>query len=95
MYAGTDLKRLLSGWPFRVQQHSDCSCHNVESTMNGMGPNWCESTDGMEWILSELKKNARQLGVPFSRLIAAAVVRRAISNARRASREREEGNATV
>ena len=88
VYAGTELKRLLAEWPLRIQDFPGCSCHNIETKMNGMGLGWCESKDGMDEIVASMKESAARRGLPFLDAAARLLVKRAIHNARKAEAKR-------
>lgn len=80
---GSELKKLLAGWPFRITATEGCSCNAMASRMDSMGCDWCESDEGMSEILAAMKDNAQKKGVPYIEAAAAMLVRRAVRNARR------------
>lgn len=80
---GTELRKILESLPLKIAQMPECACRDMEAKMNGMGPAWCESRDGMREIVCQLKKSAAQRGLPFLDMAGRVLVRRAISNARK------------
>ena len=56
--------------------------------MDEKGCDWCESPEGMAEILAFLKESAEERGLPFVDIAARLLVRRAISNARKAEARR-------
>jgi len=80
---GTELKKLLAGWPFYIEAAPGCSCNAVAAKMNHMGQDWCASDEGKAEILSAMRENAAEKGIPYIEAAAAMLVRRAIRNARR------------
>jgi hypothetical protein len=81
---GTELRQILQSLPIGIRQVEGCGCLDMEAKMNGMGLEWCQSPDGMEEILSQLRKAAAERGLPFIDAAGRMLVRRAIKNARRA-----------
>jgi hypothetical protein len=80
---GTELKKLLAGWPFRIASSPDCKCNARARYMDDKGCEWCESPEGMAEILAFLKESAEERGLPFLDAVGRMLVRRAIANARR------------
>lgn len=85
---GTELKALLAGWPFYIVSTPDCKCSQRARYMDEKGCDWCESPEGMTEILGFLREAAEERGLPFLDLPARLLVRRAISNARKAEARR-------
>ena len=56
--------------------------------MNGMGVEWCDSSQGMAEIVAHLAEAARKRGLPFLDVATRLLVRRAIANARKAEARR-------
>jgi hypothetical protein len=81
--AGTHLKTLLAGWPFRIVATPDCKCTSRASYMDAKGCDWCESPEGMAEILGFLREAAEERGLPFLDAAGRLLVKRAIHNARR------------
>jgi hypothetical protein len=79
---GTELKKLLAGWPFRIVATANCSCNTRAAEMDRLGVEWCEQNQAtiVGWMGSE----ARKRGLPFLDAVGRLLVRRAIANARRA-----------
>ena len=42
---GTELKKLLAGWPFYITASPDCSCNRVAGEMDVWGPDGCEQPE--------------------------------------------------
>ena len=80
---GTELKRLLAGWPFYITASPDCSCNHVAREMDAWGADECEQPERMDYILAALRDNAAKRGLPFLDAAGRMLVRRAIKNARR------------
>jgi len=81
---GTELKKLLAGWPFYVTSSSGCSCNAKAEAMDRReheAPGWCEAN--IDTIVGWLREQAEARGLPFLDLAGRVLVRRAIRNARR------------
>jgi hypothetical protein len=91
-HAGTELKQLLAGWPFRIVATPDCKCTTRAAYMDAKGCDWCESEEGMTEILGFLREAAAERGLPFVDMAGRLLVRRAISNARKAEARRARGS---
>jgi hypothetical protein len=85
---GTELKKLLAGWPFRIVATPDCKCTTRARYMDAQGCDWCESPDGMAEIMGFLRESAAERGLPFVDMAGRMLVRRAINNARKAEARR-------
>ena len=85
---GTELKALLAGWPFYIVSSPDCKCNARARYMDEKGCDWCESPEGMAEIMGFLREAAEERGLPFLDLPARLLVKRAISNARKAEARR-------
>jgi len=79
---GSELKKLLAGWPLRITSSSTCSCNAHARRMDEMGCDWCEANvpSIIEWMRGEAGKRK----LPFIATIAKLMVRRAIHKARKA-----------
>ena len=80
---GTELKRLLAGWPFYITATPDCSCNRVAAEMDAWGPDLCEQPEKMDYIIAAFRENAAKRGLPFIDAAGRMLVRRAIKLARR------------
>ena len=78
------MKKLLAGWPLRITASAGCTCNAVATRMDMLGPDWCESDEGMAEILGAMRENAAKRGLPFVDVAGRMLVRRAIANARKA-----------
>jgi len=79
---GTELKTLLKY--IGIVATPNCSCNARAAEMDrreAETPGWC--AENMETILDWLKEQADNRGLPFVRMGAKVLVRRAISNARK------------
>lgn len=77
---GTELKKLIS-W-FYVPDDSSCKCNDRIAKMNKWGPDGCE--ERMDTIIRWLKHSAATHNVPFQETVVRMLIKRAISNARKA-----------
>jgi len=85
---GTELKKLLAGWPFHIVAGPSCKCTSRAAYMDAKGCDWCESEEGMAEIMGFLREAAEERGLPFVDMAARLLVRRAIANARKAEAKR-------
>lgn len=83
--AGTELKKLLAGWPFFITSSPGCSCNRVARDMDLWGTDECEKPERIAEVLAAMRENAEKRGLPFIEVAARLLIRRAIRNARRAS----------
>jgi hypothetical protein len=87
---GTELRKLLAGWPFYIVSSPTCKCNARARYMDEKGCDWCESPEGMAEILGFLRDAATERGLPFIDMAARLLVRRAIANARKAEARRAQ-----
>ncbi len=80
---GTELKKLLAGWPFRITASPDCSCNQVANEMDAWGVDECEKPDRVEYVLSAMRANAEKRGLPFLDAAGRFLIKRAIKQARK------------
>jgi hypothetical protein len=80
---GTELKKLLAGWPFYITSSPDCSCNRVAREMDAWGPDECEKPERQDYILAAMRENAQRRGMPFVDAAGRFLIRRAIKNARK------------
>ena len=78
---GTELKKLLAGWPFRIVSKPNCSCNAKARAMDAKGCDWCETN--LDEIVAWLREEATKRKLPFLDVAGRMLVRRAICNARR------------
>jgi hypothetical protein len=81
--AGTELKRLLAGWPFRIVATKTCSCNAKARTMDAKGIEWCEAN--IDTIVGWLREEAKKRKAPFADFVGRLLVKRAIRNARKSA----------
>lgn len=80
---GTELKKLLAGWPFYITSSPDCSCNRVAAEMDQWGADVCEEPEKQDYILAAMRENAEKRGLPFLDAAGRLLIRRAIKNARK------------
>jgi len=81
---GTELKKLLAGWPFYLTSSPDCACNARAAEMDRMEadqPGWC--LDNIGTIVGWLREQAEARGLPFLDAAGRMLVRRAVRNARK------------
>jgi hypothetical protein len=64
----------------------------MAAKMDAFGPEWCESSHGMQQIIEALRLNAQRRGLPFLDAAGRLLVKRAIHNARKAEARRARGS---
>lgn len=77
---GTELKKLLAGWPFRIAAKATCPCNARARLMDERGCDWCQ--EHIDEIVGWLGEEAAKRKLLFIPLAAKWLVRRAIANAR-------------
>jgi hypothetical protein len=80
---GTELKKLLAR--IGITSTPNCSCNRVAREMDAWGPDECGKPERMAEILAAMRENAEKRKLPWIETLARMLIRRAISNARRAS----------
>ena len=78
---GAELKKLLAGWPFRIQTTDTCPCNAMAHQMNSWGCDECEVR--MDEIVAHLRTQAATRGLPFIDAAGRFLIKRAIKNARK------------
>ena len=78
---GTELKKLLSSFGINAEEKG-CKCKSRARKMDRLGIRWCE--ENIETIVTWLQEEAAKRRLPFLRAAGKIIVKRAISNARRA-----------
>ncbi len=81
---GTELKKLLAG--VGITATPNCSCNARARTMDANGCEWCEAH--LDEIVGWLREEATKRGLPFVDMAGRVLVKRAISNARKAEARR-------
>jgi len=76
---GTELKRLLKY--FGLKSIGGCKCNTRANKMDALGCHWC--ANHINQIIGWLEEEAKKRGLPFSRIAAKMLVRRAITTARK------------
>jgi hypothetical protein len=90
---GTELKKLLAGWPLYIKSTPTCSCNARARRMDeeeAREPGWCEAH--LDEIVGWLREEATKRGLPFLDAAGRVLVKRAISNARKAEARRAGGS---
>jgi hypothetical protein len=80
---GTELKKLLAGWPFFITSSPGCSCNRVAREMDIWGPDECEQPVRVDYVLAAMRENAEKRGLPFVDAVGRFLIKRAIKNARK------------
>lgn len=76
---GSILSGMLSS--LGIKSSEGCSCKRRAVAMNVQGPDWCE--ENKDTILSWLEEESKKRKLPFVKMIADAMVSRAIKKSRR------------
>lgn len=79
--AGTELKRLIAGFPLYISTTDSCPCNARAAEMDRQGCDWCE--ENLETIVGWLREQAQARGLPFLDAAGRMLVRRAIKLARK------------
>lgn len=90
---GTELKRLLGR--FGIVADPGCSCIARAREMDAWGIDEAARPERIEQAVGWLREEAAKRKLPFLDAAGRLLIKRAISNARRASRGQEKGDATV
>ena len=80
--AGTAIKSLLA--TVGIVATPDCSCNQRAAEMDRRGCDWCE--ENLDVIVGWLREEAHKRKLPFVDFAGRLLVRRAISNARKAQK---------
>lgn len=78
---GTELKRLLAGWPLRIKATENCSCNARAAEMDRRGCDWVAANEST--VVGWLREEATKRKLPFLDAVGKLLVRRAISLARK------------
>lgn len=81
---GTELKKLLAGWPLYITTTENCSCNAHARKMDieeARAPGWC--IEHIDEIVGWLREEATQRGFPFLDTAGRLLVRRAVAKAKR------------
>jgi len=79
---GTELKKLLNR--VGIVPSANCSCNSRAATMNARGIEWCE--ENFEKIVGWLEEESRSRKLPFVKAIGRLLLKRAIHQARKLSK---------
>jgi len=78
---GTEMKKLLAGWPLYITATENCPCNRHAAQMDAWGPDECERR--IDEIVGWLRVEAERRGLPFADVAGRLLVRRAIRNSRK------------
>ena len=80
---GAELSKLLKR--FGIEPTPTCQCRGKAAQMDAWGPDECERPERIEEVLAVMREEAKARGLPFLDAAGRMLIRRAISNARRAA----------
>ena len=83
---GTELSKLLKR--FGIEHAQRCNCGSKASEMDAWGCDECSKPERIEEVVAVMRAEAQARGLPFLDVAARLLVRRAISNARKAEARR-------
>lgn len=83
---GTELSKLLKR--FGIEPTPTCSCRAKAAQMDAWGCDECSKPERIEEVVGVMRKEAQARGLPFLDAAARLLVKRAISNARKAEAKR-------
>lgn len=86
---GTELKKMLS--KIGIKASPTCSCNKRAQVMDDNGIEWCK--DNTTTIVGWLREEATKRGLPFIDLAGKIIVKRAISLAEKAEKQRKQAEA--
>jgi len=81
---GTELSKLLKR--FGIEPTPTCKCRAKAAQMNAWGCDECAKPERIDEVVAVMREEAKARSLPFLDLPARLLVRRAISNARRAQK---------
>ncbi len=84
---GTELKKLLAAWPWKIKASPTCPCNRMARQMDEWGCDECEKPERIAEILSFMEPEARKRKLVWSETAARAAIWLAIRRARRAERK--------
>ena len=90
---GTELKKLLA--QIGIKATANCTCNARAREMDAWGIDEASKPERIEQAVGWLREEAAKRKLPFLDAAGRLLIKRAISNARRASRGQEQGEATV
>lgn len=83
---GTELSNLLKR--FGIEPTPTCACRAKAEQMDAWGPDECSKPERIEEVVGVMREEAKARGLPFLDMAARLLVKRAISNARKAEAKR-------
>jgi hypothetical protein len=90
---GTELKKLLA--QIGIKATANCTCNARAREMDAWGIDEAARPERIEEAVGWLREEAAKRKLPFLDAAGRLLIKRAISNARRASRGQGQGEATV
>jgi len=79
---GTELSKLLKR--FGIEPTPTCACRAKAAQMDAWGPEECSKPERIDEVVAVMRAEAEARGLPFVDIAGRMLVRRAISNARKA-----------
>jgi hypothetical protein len=86
---GTELSKLLKR--FGIEPTPTCQCRAKAAEMDAWGPDECSRPERIEEVVAVMREEAQARGLPFLDAAGKVLVRRAISNARKAEARQQAG----
>jgi len=80
---GTELSRLLKR--LGIEPTPTCQCRAKAAQMDAWGPDECSKPERIDEVVKVMREEAAARGLPFLDVAGRMLVRRAISNARKAT----------
>ena len=85
---GTELSKLLKR--FGIEPTPTCPCRAKAAQMDAWGPDECSKPDRIDEVVAVMREEAKARGLPFVDMAGRVLVKRAISNARKAEARRAQ-----
>jgi hypothetical protein len=83
---GTELSKLLKR--LGIEPTPTCKCRAKAAQMDAWGPDECSTPERIEEVVAVMREEAKARGLPFLDAAGRVLVKRAISNARKAEARR-------
>jgi hypothetical protein len=83
---GTELSKILKR--FGIEPTPTCKCRAKAEQMNAWGCDECSKPERIDEVVAVMREEAKARGLPFLDAAGRVLVRRAISNARKAEARR-------
>ena len=82
---GSELSKLLK--KFGIHATQVCQCRSKASQMDAWGADECEKPHRIDEVVAVMRSEAAVRGLPFIESVAKMLIRRAIKNARKATKK--------